>query len=304
MTTGQVPLTPTGGRSIFRSVLREPLVHFLLLGALLFALDAWLRPGGAPAADTAIVVGEARVRSLSQNFARVWQRPPTRIELEGLVEDHVREEVLVREALVLGLDRDDAIVRRRLRQKMEFISDETAALAAPTEKDLADFLAANPETFNVPGRVSFAQVYLDPARRGPRLEADAKRLLGQLNRAGATADPAALGDALRLLEARYENLPQFELERLFGEAFAKALFQQPIGTWVGPVASGYGEHLVRVESKQPGGVAALADVRPLVEREWANARRKTLGEAYYARLRAKYRVEVRMPAAAQSGARP
>jgi hypothetical protein len=187
---------------------------------------------------------------------------------------------------------------------MEFISDETAALAAPTEKDLADFLAANPEAFNVPGRVSFAQVYLDPARRGPRLEADAKRLLGQLNRPGETADPAALGDALRLLEARYEDLPQFELERLFGEAFAKSLFQQPIGTWVGPIASGYGQHLVRVESKRPGGVPNLADVRPLVEREWANARRKALGEAYYARLRAKYRVEVRMPAAAQSGARP
>jgi len=304
VTTGQVPVAVAGRRSILRSVLREPLVHFLLLGALLFALDAWLRPGGAPAADTAIRVGEARVRSLSQNFARVWQRPPTRMELEGLIEDHVREEVLVREALALGLDRDDAIVRRRLRQKMEFVSDETAALAVPTDQDLAGYLAANPEAFTTPGRVSFAQVYLDPARRGPKLEADAKRLLGQLNGPGHRADPAALGDALRLLETRYDDLPQFELERLFGEAFAKALFEQPIGTWVGPVASGYGQHLVRVESKQPGGVAALADVRPLVEREWANARRKALGEAYYARLRAKYRVEVRMPAAAQQGARP
>ncbi len=98
-----------------------------------------------------------------------------------------------------------------------------------------------------------------------------------------------------LLEPRYADVPQGEVRRIFGTAFADALFQQPVGRWVGPIDSGYGTHLVRLESMTPGGVARLEDVRPLVEREWANARRKELGEAFYEQLRSKYRVTVKMP---------
>ena len=179
----------------------------------------------------------------------------------------MREEVLYREALTLGLDRDDTIVRRRLRQKMEFVSDEAAALAQPTDNELADYLAAHPDAFRVEPRVTFAQVYLDPRRRAKTFAADAARLLGELNRAGARAS-AKLGDGLLLLEPRYENASRTDVARLFGDAFGEALFQQPRGRWVGPIESGYGAHLVRVETIVPGGVATLGDVRPLVEREW------------------------------------
>jgi hypothetical protein len=282
---------------MLRSLIREPLVHFLLLGAALFALDAWLRPAAAPAGTTEIVVSEARVRNLAQNFRRTWQRPPTREELDGLVESYVREDVLYREALALGLDRDDAIIRRRMQQKMEFVSDEAAALARPTDEELEAYLKAHAETFRVEPRATFVQVYLDPRKRGPTLQADAKRLRETLERAGPTADPARAGDALMLLEARYEDVPQSELARLFGAEFAQALVKQPIGAWVGPIASGYGVHLVRVEALTPGGVPALNDVRPLVEREWANAKRQALARAFYEKLRAKYAVTVRMPEA-------
>ena len=166
---------------MLRSLLREPLVHFLLLGAALFLLDAWLRPLSASSQGSEIVVGEARIRSLAQNFRRTWQRPPTRPELDGLIQDFVREEVLYREALALGLDKDDTIVRRRLRQKMEFIADEAAALAKPTDQELAAYLAAHAEAFRVEPRATFTQVYLDPRRRAETLEADAKRLLDELN---------------------------------------------------------------------------------------------------------------------------
>jgi hypothetical protein len=132
---------------MLKSLLREPLVHFLLLGAALFGLDAWLRPSAATAGASEIVVSEARIRNLAQNFARAWQRPPTREELNGLVESFVREEVMVREALALGLDRDDAIIRRRLQQKLEFVSDEAVALARPTDEELNAFLQAHPEAF-------------------------------------------------------------------------------------------------------------------------------------------------------------
>jgi hypothetical protein len=281
--------------TMLKSLAREPLVQFLLLGAALFLLDAWLRPAAAPAATTEIVVSEARIRNLAQNFARTWQRPPTREELDGLVESHVREEVMVREALALGLDRDDTIIRRRLQQKMEFVSEEAAALARPTDEELNAYLKANADAFRTEPRATFVQVYLDPAKRKGVLEADAKRLLEALNRAGASPDLAKAGDRLLLLEPRHENLPQHELARLFGVEFAEALMKQPVGKWVGPIASGYGVHLVRVEALTPGGTPALADARPLVEREWANAKRQELGKAFYEKLRAKYAIKVQMP---------
>jgi hypothetical protein len=282
---------------MLKSLLKEPLLHFLLLGAALFALDAWLRPT-ATAANTEIVVGEARIRNLAQTFRRTWQRPPTREELDGLVESHVREEVLYREALALGLDRDDAIVRRRLQQKMEFVSEEAAAMTSPTDEDLAKYLAAHAEAFRVEPRATFSQVYLDPRKRGAALDADAKRLAADLNRRSGAPEPATAGDSLMLLEPRYENAAQSEITRLFGAEFAAALVKEAPGRWTGPIVSGYGAHLVRVEAISQGSTPALADVRPLVEREWANARRLELAKASYDRLRAKYRVTVKRPEAA------
>ncbi len=282
---------------MLKSLAREPLVQFLLLGAAFFALDAWLRPTSANTASTEIVVSEARVSNLAQNFRRTWQRPPTREELDGLVESHVREEVFYREALALGLDRDDSIIRRRLQQKMEFVSEEAAALAKPTDEELNAYLKANAEAFRSEPRVTFVQVYLDPRKRTSTIDADARRLLDSLSRAGTSVDPAKSGDRLLLLEARYENMPQAEVARLFGSAFAEALVKQPVGQWVGPIPSGYGVHVVRLEALQPGGTSALDDVRPLVEREWANARRQALAKAFYDKLRAKYAIKVQMPEA-------
>ena len=277
---------------MFRTLAREPLVHFLLLGAVLFGLDAWLRPAATPAANAEIVVTEARIRNLAQNFGRTWQRPPTREELDGLVESYVREEVMVREALALGLDRDDAIIRRRLQQKVEFVSEEAAALAKPSDGELDAYLKANADVFRREPRITFAQVYLDPVRRKATIEADAKRLLATLTSAGATLDLSKAGDPLMLLEPRYENSTPAEAARLFGRDFAEALAKQPVGKWVGPIRSGYGLHLVKVEALVPGGAPALADVRPLVEREWANAKRQEVSKAFYDKLRAKYKVTV------------
>jgi hypothetical protein len=282
--------------SMLRSLAREPLVQFLLLGAALFAVDAWLRPPASPSGATEIVVSEAHIRNLAQNFSRTWQRPPTREELDGLVETHVREEVFYREAVALGLDRDDTIIRRRLQQKMEFVSEEAAALAKPTDEDLAKYLAANTEAFRVEPRVSFAQVYLDSRQRASRLETDARRLLDALNSA-KPPDPAQTGDRLLMLEPRYENIDQRELERLFGASFAEAVVKQPIGRWTGPVTSGFGAHLVRVDAVTPGTTPSLDKVRPLVEREWANVKRQEFSKAFYDKLRAKYRITVQMPAA-------
>jgi PPIC-type PPIASE domain len=230
--------------------------------------------------------------------SRTWQRPPTQDELDGLIREYILEEVLYREALALGLDRDDTIIRRRLRQKMEFMSEEAAALAAPTDKDLADYLAAHADQFQVAPQATFTQIYLDTRQRAKTIDADAKRLLVELNREGSPVKLERMGDRLLLLEPHYEDVSPVEVARIFGSAFAEALFTQPTGRWVGPIASGYGAHLVRVDAMTPAGRAAPEDVRPIVEREWQNARRKEVGEAFYEQLRSKYRVTVKMREAA------
>jgi hypothetical protein len=186
-----------------------------------------------------------------------------------------------------------------VQQKMEFLSEEQAALATPTDEDLEAYLKANPEVCRTEPRATFLHVYLDPRRRARNLTADAKRLLAALNRAGRTPDRATMGDRLVLLESRYEEAPQAEIARLFGKEFAETLVKQPVGTWVGPIASGYGAHLVRVERLTPGGMPPLADVRPLVEREWANARRQALSKVFYQKLRGKYAIKVQMAGAAK-----
>ena len=283
------------GSTALRAIAREPLVHFLLLGAALFLLDGWLRPTTNSAGRSQIVVSEAHVRNLTRNFVRTWQRPPTRQELDGLVEAHIREEVMVREALALGLDRDDAIIRKRLQQKLEFVSEGVAALAPPTDEQLQAYLKAHADAFRTPPRTTFVQVYLDPARRKGTLDRDAASLLQTLNRAATPREAAGAGDRLLLLAPRYEDIPQPEIASRFGAEFAAELEKQPVGRWVGPLASGYGLHLVRVEARRAGGPPALADVRPLVEREWSNASREEIARAFYKGLRAKYAITVQMP---------
>jgi hypothetical protein len=284
---------------MLKAILREPLVHFILLGAALFFLDAWLRPTGAAPESTEIVVSEARILNLEQNFRRTWQRPPTPDELDGLVKSHIREEVMVREALALGLDRDDTIIRRRLQQKMEFVSEEAAALTQPTDEELNAYLKAHADRFRNEPRVTFSQIYFDPRKHASRLKADVERVLVALNSGNVPPDSVRFGDSLSLLESRYEDESKAQVARLFGTDFADALVKQTTGQWVGPIASGYGVHLVKLESLVDGRVPELSEIRPLVEREWANTRRQEASRAFYEKLRAKYVIKVQMPKTAK-----
>jgi PPIC-type PPIASE domain len=275
-------------RGVAARTVREPLVHFLLLGAALFVVHGLFF--AAPEKPTEeIVVRRGRIDSLAQGFAQTWQRPPSAQELEGLVEDYVREEVLYREALALGLDRDDTVVRRRLRQKLEFISDGAGGAGEPTEEELAGFLAAHAADYRVESRLTFSQVFLDPSKRGAALPADAAALLAEL-RTGA-GPPAALGDG-RMLASRYEQVEETEIARLFGSDFEAALRDQPVGAWLGPLQSGYGVHLVRIEARAPGRAAELAEVREAVARDWAARRRQEALDAEYRALRSRYRIRV------------
>lgn len=272
-----------------KALLRDPLTHFLAAGAALFALYA-LVSGDAGERPDRIVVTEAQVANLAAGFERTWMRPPTRAELRGLVEDYVTEEILYRQALALGLDRDDLIVRRRMRQKMEFLTGELAA-AEPDEAELAAYLREHPESFAVPARVTFRSVFLRPEQEEAGAGARATELLERLRADGKALDPAALGDPT-LLPSAMQRVTTREIADRFGADFAEALEQAPEGEWSGPVASAYGLHLVRVEAREPAREPALDEVREQVRREWSAQQHAVEQQRFYRTLRDGYQIEL------------
>jgi hypothetical protein len=269
-----------------RTILREPLLHFLVLGGLLFVLFG-LTKGPELEGTRQIRVTAAQVEQLAAQFSRTWMRPPTEEELAGLIERHIRSEVFYREALAMGLDQDDPYVRNRLGQKLEFLLDDLSADTEPGDETLARYLQERPERYRAPARFSFQQVYLSPERH-PRLEADAADLLVRV-RDGA--DPAGLGD-VSLLGQAFDELTQPGVARQFGKAFAEALLALEPGQWLGPVRSGLGAHLVLVTDRQPARLPTLAEVRPQVLRDWQEERRREQKEQAYARLRQRYEILV------------
>jgi hypothetical protein len=276
-----------------KQLFREPLVHFLLMGAGLFVAFGLVdkRTSGEPGK---IIVTQGQIEHLAAGFNRVHGRPASPEELEGLIGDYIREEVYYREALALGLDRDDPVIRNRLRLKMEFISDDVAAQAEPTEEQLRRYLQEHPDTFRIEPRFTFSQVYLNPKRHRESLAQDAAQLLTQLNQASDKADVSELGDPF-LLEHKFVALASSEVVKQFGEKFVAKLSELPRDQWQGPIESGYGVHLVFVSETTEGRVPTLEEVREAVRREWANARRLEANEKFYQNFLKRYTVTIERP---------
>lgn len=296
-TTPLSPSTLDPRHSTLGRFLREPLVHFLVLGALIFGAfkftsSATIEPGK-------ILITQGRIESLEIAFSRTWRRPPTASELEGLILDYVREEVFAREAVAFGLDKDDTIIRRRLRQKLEFVSEDIAAHAEPSDEQLRAYLKEHADAFRADRRFTFRQVYLNPQQRGTNLRRDAPQLLAQLRRSGSKADIATLGDSL-LLENEFKGIAAAEVVKQFGEKFAAALGEMPVGQWQGPIESGFGVHLVFMAERTDGSMPALEDVRAAVHREWINARRLEANEKFYRTLLQRYTVTIERPEVAKN----
>ena len=267
-----------------RRLLREPLLHFLVLGALLFGLYQWLQGGTLKAADE-IVVSRGQLASLEAQFQRMRQRPPTPEERQGLVESWVREEIFYREGLAMGLDRDDPIVRRRVAQKLEFLTDG-ATPTPPTTAELQAWLDANPDKYRSEPRYTLTQIYFDVARRGEKLAADVAAIRRALD-VGKTPD----GDPT-LLPIALDQAGALEVKRIFGKDFADALKTLPIGSWQGPLRSSFGVHLVKLSAKDPGRLATLDETRTEVERDLLLVRTAQANAEYYKKLRARYAVRI------------
>ena len=272
---------------MMKRLLREPLLRFLLLGAMLFAAHGILSRGGVGEPGR-IVVTQGQIESMARLFARARQRAPSDAELQDLVRSHVREEVLYREGLALGLDRDDPIIRRRVAQKLEFVT-ESAEAVEPDDKELQAYLDSHRELFAVEPRFTFRHIYLDPRRREKTLAADAERMLRELNSLGSSLDPAVLGDPTTL-PLDFDSVSASGIKNSLGNEFVKALARIAPGPWSGPVESGYGMHLVQVSRRTEPRAPALAEVREAVKREWQLARRAEAIEKSYRNLLQRYTV--------------
>ncbi len=277
-------------------LLKEPLLHFLLLGAILFALFSWVGDDNYEQiiGSKEIVITPGIINTLSANFEKVWQRPPTQKEREGLIREFIREEILYREALALGLDRDDTIVRRRMRQKLEFLFEDLTAPADPSEEELLKHLSDNATVYLLEPRVSFHQVYLNPEKRGEAIKEDVNKLLSDLRTPKSNFDLYEIGDSL-MIEQSYESISQSEAARYFGQQFADEIVSLEPGTWQGPILSGYGLHLVFVSERIDGRMPILDEVRKAVERDWLSAIRKQSNEGYFEKLLETYTITIEHP---------
>lgn len=271
-------------------VLKEPLFHFLLAGAGLFAAYSWLnRAADIPSTNTEqqIHVRAGDVQWITDNWTRQWRRPPTREELRGLVVDYVNEQLLAREARALRLDDNDVIVRRWLAQKLTFLIEGTLRHAEPSDEELQKFYESNPERFRAASRISFTHIYFSTQRRADA-RSDAVHALTALLKNGATPTEE-FGDA-SLIEPEFLNETEQSVSGRFGADFARAVFSRGPGTWSGPIESTYGLHLIHVAAVTPSQQQSLAEVRARVIEEWTREREKSLREGYLAELRKKYPV--------------
>jgi len=271
-----------------KRLLREPLLHFLIGGSLLFVIYGIVADDLAYAPDR-IVIDEERVTSLATTFQRTWLRPPTRNELDALIQGYVDEEVLYREGLALGLDRDDLVIRRRLRQKVEFLHIDLAQLDAATDAELAAFLNDNPERFREPGRRSFRQVFVNPGEDEAEVRRRADEMLQEL-RAGQSVE----GDRTLLPEAM-EGASERDVAAVFGDGFATDVLALEGDGWTGPLASSFGLHLVRIDERSPARMPEFAEIRQHVAREYGAAKNEEANRRFVQGLRDRYHIEIRMP---------
>lgn len=278
-------------RSHVAELAREPIVHFVLIGAAIWGIHGAV--AGTQAADQGarITITAGEIEMLRAGWSTRWRRPPTTEETQTLLDAYLREEVLYREALALGLDRDDAVIRRRMVQKFEFLIEDLTASAEPKESDLLAYFKDNETRYRLPQRISFQQIYFSPDRRGAAAVRDAVALLSSLQSEAASAPVAAAGDA-SLLENAYGRQTLQEIVAVFGREFAEAVSTLEPGVWAAPIASGYGLHLVRVDERIAGRMPEFAEVEAQVRADWAYDQRRKANEQVFRQLLAGYVVDI------------
>jgi peptidyl-prolyl cis-trans isomerase C len=285
--------------------LREPLLHFLLIGIAVFAVYAYAHRGrGGVESSRQIAVSLDELRQMEMYFESQWHRPPTPQEFQSMVEDRVREEVLYREALAMGLDKDDTIVKRRMAQKMQFLSEDVAAAHAPSAAELKTWFEKNSTKFALPSRYSFRHLYFSPDKRGTNAKEDAVKALAKI--LGQPEDSklaVSLPDRFMFQDYYGDRAPE-ALAKEFGPQFVVALEKLKPGSWQGPIESGYGWHLVFVDAVIPGRIPAFEEIEPDVKTAWLGEQKQQAWQKAYREMRAKYAVLLPAPSEEQTAQAP
>jgi hypothetical protein len=274
---------------VIKRLLKEPLLHFLLIGASLFFVFGLAQDGMPGRTDDQVIVSAGRIEQLNNIFTKTWQRPPSPAELKGMIDDFVLEEIYYRQAVEMGIDRDDTVIRRRLRQKFEFLTDDMAAASVPTDEQLAAYLAANADAFAKDTTYTFEQVYINPERAGVDLQRQVAKELAALKAGNEVVGTGGM------LPSYFDNTPARAVDNVFGRGFAESLDALPLNDWQGPVESGLGLHLVKIAERVEGYLPDLADIRPIVEREWVNENRLETRRLINDQLLSEYDVVIEWP---------
>jgi hypothetical protein len=270
--------------SLAVKLVKEPLVHFLVAGGLLFVAYSWIHRGEENQNPRRIEITENQVKQIELDWWARWQRPPTPEELHAGIEEQLRQEILYREALQLGLDKNDTIVKRRLAQKMDFLAEEVAALREPAPGELQTWFKKNEALYVPPTLISFRHIYFSPDKRGSNTQRDAQRFLVGLGQRDTSG-----GDRF-MFQSSYSEQSRDQLARVFGSKFAEQVFKLEPGGWRGPVESGLGWHLVWVESILPGQVPEFDAVSEQVKADWLAEQRSEMKRIEFEALKARYQI--------------
>ena len=274
---------------------REPLLHFMLIGAAIYLLYGVFAEPVPEADDKTIVVSAGEIEWMRSSWQQRWNRPPTPEEFDGLIQQYIRETVLYREALTMGLNQHDMVIRRRLAQKLEFLAKDLVALTPPTDEELLAYFAEHQDSYQQPPLYTFTQVFFDPDKRGDATLTDAEEIKATLIAEGdAIKDAGALGDEF-MLQNYYPEKDPIEIQKNFGSGFTESLLELSPGQWHGPVLSGYGVHLVYVSHINEAPAPVFADLRERVTEDWKIERGEELNEMFYANLRDQYTVVIESP---------
>ena len=272
--------------------LREPLVHFLVIGAAIFALYGFMGQQEAEERERAITITAGEIGWLTDTWKKRWNRPPTAEERTGIIKQYLREMILYREAVAMGLDKDDTIIRRRLAQKLQFLTQDLISPKPPTEEELQSYFEAHMDRYQPPDLITLTHVFFDPDKRGDRTLKDAETVKAELIALKQPPqDARSYGDPF-MLQSYYPERSEAELAKLFGSGFAQPVFELAPQQWHGPVLSGYGTHLVYVHDRRESEPPKFSEVEAQVRQDWESEKRAQLNEQYIASLMGRYDVTI------------
>lgn len=270
---------------------REPLIHFFILGLAVFGLHAALDQKSEPTVNDPylVEVSSADIEWMRTIFKKQMGRGPTAQDLKGQVSQLIREQILSREAVAMGIDEGDIVVRRRLAQKMEFLFKDLSAMTEPTEDDLRKYYFENRRKYEASPQVTFTQVYFSVENRGVKGAKQAAQAL--IKEDGDPNKVSTLGDA-SILSPGCRQCGEKEIRNRFGTDFAEAVKNLKPGSWNGPVKSAYGFHAVYIYERQDTKLPKFRDIIGRIKNDWMSAKREEYTRRVYGEIRSRYRVLV------------